>query len=179
MRYSPALLVCILVLFAATADGQNVKPIQYKAGMVLSFHLQTRLQADAGDTLNELPSGAVLSIEMLDDAQRDANADGVPFRGIVTAAVSYNGDVLIHSAAEVQGIQILLRSRNHPEGFRYELLITGLTDQGRSQTITAFFDPSLAEDVAVLIPAETAGPSQNPDTGGALRSTSTARLQTK
>jgi len=38
--------------------------------------------------------------------------------------------VVIHSEAEVRGLLVLLRSKNHPNGFRYELLLTELSDQG-------------------------------------------------
>ncbi len=55
-------------------------------------------------------------------------------------------EVVVHSDAEVHGLLALLRSRNHPEGFRYDLMITSLVDHGKSYTLTAtldssFFDP--------------------------------------
>ncbi len=146
MRYISTLLVCALALFAGATRGQtlSVKPIQFESGTVFSFQLQPRLQASAGDPLNSIPSGTLLQVKMLDTAHRDAEADGLPFRGTVTSSLTVGGQVIIHSEAEVQGIQILLRNKNHPEGFRYELLITDLTDQGQSYTITAFFDPTFA-----------------------------------
>ena len=170
MRYISALLVCILALFAGAIYGQDlsIKPIQFKSGTVFSFHLQTRLQAGAGDILNSLPSGTVLHIKMLDGARDGADADGLPFRGTVVTPLSYEGQVLIHSEAEVQGIQILLRNRNHPDGFRYELLITDLIDQGRSYTITAFFDPTLTEDGGAPTSAANTGPVQSTSTAATL-----------
>jgi hypothetical protein len=147
VRYISTLLVCALVLSAGSTRGQTlgVKPIQFESGTVFSFQLQPRLQARAGDPLNRIPSGTLLQVKMLDTARRDSEADGFPFRGTVMSSLTVGGQVIIHSEAEVQGIQILLRNKNHPEGFRYELLITDLTDQGQSYTITAFFDPTFGE----------------------------------
>jgi hypothetical protein len=39
----------------------------------------------------------------------------------------------------------LLRSRNHPEGFRYELLITSLNDRGKNYDLTASLNSSFRE----------------------------------
>jgi hypothetical protein len=62
----------------------------------------------------------------------------------------------------VRGILALLRSRSHPDGFRYELLITRLTDHGKSYVLTASLKPSLA-DSPVPSPA-------NHATGGGAKS---------
>ena len=40
--------------------------------------------------------------------------------------------VIVHSESEVRGILVLLRSKNHPEGFRYELLVTSVTDHAKT-----------------------------------------------
>jgi hypothetical protein len=47
----------------------------------------------------------------------------------------------------VRGLLVLLRSKNHPDGFRYELLLTQITDGAKSYPLTAslnssFFDSS-------------------------------------
>ncbi|PYT50576.1 MAG: hypothetical protein DMG43_14765 [Acidobacteria bacterium] len=55
------------------------------------------------------------------------------------------GEVIVRSEAEVRGLLVLLRSRSHPEGFRYELLITGLTDRGKSYELTASLNPSFLD----------------------------------
>ena len=52
---------------------------------------------------------------------------------------------MLHADAEVRGIFALLRSRNHPEGFRYELLITGVNDRGKNYTLTASLNSSFRE----------------------------------
>jgi hypothetical protein len=172
VRYICASFVCVLALFAVAAYGQDLslKPIRFESGTVFSFRLQTRLQTSSEDMMNSLPSGTVLQIKMLASAQRDADADGAPFRGTVVSPISYGGQVLIHSAATVEGIQILLRNRAHPDGFRYELLITDLTDQGQSYTITAFFDPALTEEDGARSPAAIAGPAQSTTTNSTLSS---------
>jgi hypothetical protein len=136
------LSVCAAFLIASGAVAQtpSVKPIQFISGTILTFRLQTRLKADAGDVLNDFPADATLQVKMLSSTGPAANPDGISFQGIVMLPLSVAGNVVIHPGALVNGLQILLRNKNHPEGFRYELLITGLVDQGESHTVTAFFD---------------------------------------
>jgi len=50
--------------------------------------------------------------------------------------------VVIHSEAEVRGLLVLLRKQNHPNGFRYELLLTELSDHGKSYLLTASLNDS-------------------------------------
>src|SRR5713101_7590361 len=118
-----AAVLCFISLLTSAAHGQGstVAPVRVAPGTVLKFHLQTRLNPTGGDALDALPKGTVLQVRMLDS---------------------------IDSAAEVRGLLVLLRSRTHPEGFRYELLITGLTDRGKSYDLTAslnssFLDPGI------------------------------------
>jgi len=168
LRRFSTLLVCAFGLFALVVRGQalSIKPIQFESGTILNFHLQTRLQASAGDPLNSLPSGTALQVKMLGAAHRIADADGVPFRGTVVSSIIVGDHVVIHSEAEVHGIQILLRNRNHPEGFRYELLITDLIDQGTPYTITASFDPTFAETNGEPLPGNSHASSANGDGTG-------------
>jgi hypothetical protein len=48
----------------------------------------------------------------------------------------------------VRGLFALLRSASHPEGFEYQLLITGLVDRGQVYTLTAFLDPDAPDGQA-------------------------------
>src|SRR5579859_714006 len=73
--------------------------------------------------------------------------DGTEFRASVISDLSLGDTVVVHADSEARGVLVLLRSRNHPEGFRYELLLTELTNLGKSYPITAslntsFFDSS-------------------------------------
>jgi hypothetical protein len=88
------------------------------------------------------------------------NPDGTEFRGTVVSGLTSSGEVVIHSDSEVRGILALLRSRSHPEGFRYELLITSLTDHGKSYVLTASLNPSLADPVVAS--TSKAEPGANP-----------------
>jgi hypothetical protein len=137
-----AVWVCVACLISAGAGAQTVavKPIQFMSGTVLTFHLQTRLKVDAGDVLNDFPADATLQVKMLSSTGPAANPDGIPFQGIVMLPLSVAGSVVIHPGALVNGLQVLLRNKNHPEGFRYELLITNVVNQGESHTVSAFFD---------------------------------------
>jgi hypothetical protein len=94
---------------------------------------------------------------MLDSIDSDVNHDGAEFRGSITASLALGGEVIIHSEAEVRGILVLLRSRSHPDGFRYELLVTGLTDQGKSYDLTASLNPSFVD--TTVPPAPVARPA--------------------
>jgi hypothetical protein len=62
----------------------------------------------------------------------------------VSSVVSGN-EIVVHPDAEVHGLLALLRSRSHPDGFRYELLITELTDHGKAIALTASLNPSFSD----------------------------------
>jgi hypothetical protein len=140
-------VLCFLALLSGSAQGQSpsIAPVRVAAGTVLEFHLQTRLHATGGDALDALPKGTVLQVKMLDSIDSDADHDGAEFRGSIVTPVVLEGEVIIHSDAKVRGLLVLLRSRNHPDGFRYELLVTGLTDRGKSYDLTASLNPSFVD----------------------------------
>jgi len=96
---------------------------------------------------------------MLTSIDSNADRDGSEFRGFVVSDLSLGDGVVIHSHAEVRGLLVLLRSKNHPDGFRYELLLTELTDQGKSYPLTAslnasFFDADSQPPSAANSPAK-------------------------
>ena len=147
-------VLCSITLLSGSARGQSasIAPIRVAAGTVLSFHLQTRLNPTGRDAVDALPKGTVLQVKMLDSIDSDVNHDGAEFRGSITAPLALGGEVIIHSEAEVRGILVLLRSRSHPDGFRYELLVTGLTDQGKSYDLTASLNPSFVDTTVPSAP---------------------------
>lgn len=149
--------MCIAGTFASAARGQgsSIEPVHVSAGTVLTFYLHARLNPTQGDSIEGLPKGTLLRVKMLDSVDSAVNADGSEFHGIVMSGLTSSGEVVIHAGSEVRGILALLRSRNHPEGFRYELLITDLTDGGKSYSLTASLSPSLADSGA----ASTAKPA--------------------
>ncbi len=150
MRHSFAAVLCLLTLLAATTYSQvsAVEPVRVAAGTVLKFHLQTRLHPAAGDALDALPKGTVLEVRMLDSIDSATDRDGAEFHGTLAAPLVLGGEVIIRSEAEVRGLLALLRSKAHPEGFRYELLVTGLTDHGKSYDLTASLNPSFLDPAA-------------------------------
>src|SRR5437764_15044985 len=87
----------------------------------------------------------LIRVKLINSIDSAVNADGTEFHGTVVSGMTSSGELVIHSGAEVRGVLALLRSRSHPEGFRYELLITDLTDHGTSYTVTASPNPSLAD----------------------------------
>jgi hypothetical protein len=132
-----ALFVCGIAALAVTAQGQstnsgasgNVAPLRVPAGTIVNFQL------------DELPKGTMLRVRLLDSVDSAADRDGSAFRGLIVSSVAWGDRVVIHSDAEVRGLFALLRSASHPEGFEYQLLITGLVDRGQAYTLTAFLDP--------------------------------------
>jgi hypothetical protein len=74
-------------------------------------------------------------------------------------SVSAGGRVIVHPESEVRGILVLLRSRNHPEGFRYELLVTSITDHAKTFDLTASLNPSFVDAGA---PPSAASKSEEP-----------------
>jgi hypothetical protein len=147
MRHSFAAFLCCISLLASAAPAQSsdVAPIRVAAGTVLKFHLQARLHPTAADALDALPKGTVLQIRMLDTVDSAVDSDGTEFHGTLTAPLLLGSEVIVPAEAEVRGLLVLLRSRSHPEGFRYELLVTQLTDRGKSYVLTASLSPSFVD----------------------------------
>jgi len=147
MRRSFAAVLCSITLLANAASGQSpaVAPVRVTAGAVVKFHLQTRLNQTSGDALDALPKGTVLEVRMLDSVDSDVDRDGAEFHGTLAVPLVLGAEVIVHSEAEVRGLLVLLRSKSHPEGFRYELLVTGLTDHGESYDLTASLNPSFVD----------------------------------
>jgi hypothetical protein len=146
-----ALVVLFIVgAFETTVHGQasRIEAVHVPAGTVLTFYLHARLNPTNGDSLDGLPKGTLLRVKMLDSIDSSVNADGTEFHGTVVSGLTSSGELVIHPGSEVRGLLALLRSRSHPEGFRYELLITDLTDHGKSYTLTASLNPSLGEPPA-------------------------------
>src|SRR5262252_6566532 len=146
---------------AVPTQGQasRIEQVRVSAGTVLTFYLHARLNPTNGDSVDGLPKGTLLRVKMLDSVDSAVNAAGTEFHGTVMSGLTSSGEVVIHSGSEVRGILALLRSRNHPEGFRYELLITDLTDHGKSYALTASLNPSLADSPV----ASTAEPATKDD----------------
>lgn len=138
-------VLCLAGMLACIADGQSsrIEPIHIAAGTVLDFHLQTRLRPANGDVMDGLAEGTVLHVKMRDAIDTNVNHDGSTFVGSIVSPLSLGNEVVIHPDAEVRGLLALLRSKKHPEGFRYELLITGITEGGKSYALTASLSPSL------------------------------------
>jgi hypothetical protein len=171
MKRVALVALCCTIAFASAAKGQTTGvvpvPVHVTAGTVLTFYLHARLNSTSGDSLDGLPKGTLLRVKMLDSIDSAVNADGTEFRGTVVSGLTSSGELVIHPQSEVRGILALLRSRSHPEGFRYELLITRLTDQGKSYALTASLRPSLADSsVASNSKATTKDNAKSTQTGG-------------
>ncbi|HKW32443.1 MAG TPA: hypothetical protein VJN92_05535 [Candidatus Acidoferrum sp.] len=167
-----ALVALFLVSgFTIVAQGQTSStafvPVAVHAtsGTVLTFYLHARLNPTSGDSLDGLPKGTLLRVKMLDSIDSAVNADGTEFHGTVVSGLTSSGELVIHSESEVKGILVLLRSRSHPEGFRYELLITSLTDQGKSYAVTASLAPSLADSQVASASKPAKDNSKSSDSG--------------
>jgi len=145
-RFLVAVLCCVSLLAnPAHSQTPNIAPFRVASGTVLEFHLQTRLHPTAGDALGALPKGTIFQVKMLDSLDSGVDRDGAAFRGSLAAPLVLGGEVVIHAEAEVRGLLVLLRSRTHPEGFRYELLITGISDHGKLHDLTASLNPSFID----------------------------------
>jgi hypothetical protein len=172
------LALCTLGVFPISSPAQvstsTIEPVRVPAGSILAFHLQTRLRHTEADPLEALPQGTVFHVKMLTSIDSNADRDGSEFHGSVVSDLSLGDEVVIHSNAEVRGLLVLLRSKNHPDGFRYELLLTELTDQGKSYPLTAslnasFFDagsepPSAGNSPAKVESKELAKPDASANT---------------
>jgi hypothetical protein len=144
-RFVAAVVFCLAITSLSLAQTSIVKPMHIPAGTVLTFYLQTRLNSSDANAVDLLPKGTQLNIKMLDSIDSATTRDGSEFHGVVTSHVSSPDGVVIHADAEVKGLFVLLRSKNHPNGFRYELLITEITDAGKSFRLTASLNESFLD----------------------------------
>jgi hypothetical protein len=142
-----AVCLCTVSVFTAAVRGQNTKieAVHAPLGTVLTFHLQTRLNPTDPNEMDVLPRGTVIRVKMLSGVDSTVDRDGSEFHGEVVEPVYANGKVIVHPDSEVSGILVLLRSRNHPEGFRYELLVTSVTDHAKTYDLTASLNPSFVD----------------------------------
>lgn len=145
-RYALAAL-CVITVLAVVTAGQNVvvEPVRVTTGSILTFHLQTRLHPNSENLPDILPSGTELHVKMLDRMDSGVDHDGAEFHGVIVSPVVEGNETIVHADAEVYGILVLLRSKSHPDGFRYDLLITHLTDHGKSYSLTASLGASVFE----------------------------------
>lgn len=140
------LVLCFMALFgnAVLAQKLSIEPLRIAAGTILTFHLQARLNP-SGNAPDMLPKGTPLLVKIQDSIDSDVNHDGTIFRGSLVSPVTLGNEILIHPDAEVQGLFALLRSPTHPDGFRYELFLTGVTDRGKLVALTASLNPSFSD----------------------------------
>lgn len=148
MRGFLLVVLCTMSVCAASANGQSagIAPIRADAEAVLTFYSQTRLNPGARNILDALPKGTELKIKLLESIDSEVDHDGLEFRGVLIAPLSAGNEVIVHADAEVRGLLVLLRSGKHPEGFRYELLITSITENGKTYQLTASLAPSFLDE---------------------------------
>ena len=158
-------VLCVVSMVASSAFGQNsqIDPLRFTGGTVLRFHTQTRIHTDSANETDLLPRGTILEVKLLDAIDSGSAQDGAEFRGTVISPVVSGNKTIVHSGSEVQVLLVLLRSKNHPDGFRYELLVTSVTDQGKSYVMTASLNPSFAE---VPTPPSTLGEAKKDSPSG-------------
>jgi len=140
-------ILCLSALLATASFGQavNCEPVHVATGSVLTFHLQTRLQADSSNQIDLLPKGTVIFVKVSDTIDSTVDRDGTEFRGRIMSPVVLGDQVIIHAESEVRGLLVLLRSKAHPEGFRYEMLLTSVRDNGKAYDLTASQHASFAD----------------------------------
>jgi len=148
-RYAIGVL-CSIAMLAVSLRGQKptVEPIHVAAGTVLTFHLQTRLHPAHENGTDTLPRGTEIRVKILDSIDSSVDRDGAEFHGVLVAPIVSEYQVIVHAESEVRGMLVLLRSRNHPDGFRYELLVTGVKDHGKPLELTASLNPSVFDGTA-------------------------------
>lgn len=155
------------------AQSSGVAPVRVPVGSVLTFYLQTRLNPNAENPLDGLPKGTVLRVRLLDAIDSNLEVDGATFRGILDAPLTdEHKTTLVEEHAEVRGLLVLLRSKTHPEGFRYELLLTGIKINGKMQDLTAILNPTFGDAPKSTQPEKAPVESSPADTANAVGQTS-------
>jgi hypothetical protein len=142
-----AVLLCTSIVLVSPTKSQDtrIQPLQIAAGTVLTFHLQARMKPTGENEMDTLPRGTLLQVKLLDAIDSNAEHDGAEFHGSIVSAIVSGNEVVVHPDSDVRGLFVLLRSASHPKGFRYELLITGLTDHGKSIALTASLNQSFSD----------------------------------
>ena len=143
MRRSIASCVfCLALCSVVFAQDSILKPIHVPAGTTLTFYVQTRLNSEDATAVDLLPKGTQLIVKVLEPIDSTTSRDGSEFHGVVTSPVVSGGETVIRADAEAKGLFVLLRSKNHPDGFRYELLISEISDGGKPIRLTASLNTS-------------------------------------
>ena len=142
-RLAAVLFAVSLLSVPAWSGAPEINQVHVDAGSVLNFQLQTRLKASNSDAMDEFPAGTVVRVKMLETIDSTRDADGTPFRGVLVSSLASRTQVVAHTDAAVTGMLVLLRSREHPDGFRYVLLVTRISDGGKSYPVTASLSSSL------------------------------------
>ena len=128
------------------AQSPALLPIHASAGTVVTFYLQTRLNPLAPNLIDRLPKGTTVSVKLLKTIDSAVDRDGSEFVGTLAAPLlSDTKQVILPANAVVYGLIALLRSASHPEGFRYELLVTKIKQDGKTYELTASTTPSLSD----------------------------------
>jgi len=157
MHRSAFIGMCLITVLACAVVGQNfvIEPVRIASGTILSFHMQTRLHPSSENVPDVLPSGTILRVRILDRVDSGVDHDGTEFHGVIVSPVVSGDETIVRSDAEVRGILALLRTKSHPDGFRYDLLIEHLTDHGKSYSLTASLGTSLFEGTSQPVTTST------------------------
>ncbi|MGB7025550.1 MAG: hypothetical protein WBD73_17310 [Candidatus Acidiferrales bacterium] len=142
-RLATVLFAVSLFSLPAWGAPPSIGQVRVHAGSVLKFQLQTRLKASNSDSMDAFPAGTVLRVKMLETIDSTRDADGTPFRGVLLSSLASGTEIVAHADADVTGMLVLLRSREHPDGFRYVLLVTKISDGDKSYPVTAAVASSL------------------------------------
>jgi len=97
------------------------------------------------NALDDLPKGTVLKVKIAEAIDSNVDRDGLEFHGTLVAALRSQNGVIVPAGAAVRGLLVLLRNSKHPEGFRYELLVTGITEKDKTYELTASLHPSFLD----------------------------------
>lgn len=138
--------ILVLLYCASAAFGQTPEAPRFAAGSELSFHLQSRFRPDTMNEADSLPRGTELRVRLLQPIETAHDGDEV--QGELIEPIVYREKTVLHAGATVKILVVLLRSRTHPEGFRYELLATRVEDKQKPFDITASLGTSLADGPA-------------------------------
>ncbi|HTP68481.1 MAG TPA: hypothetical protein VMJ35_06215 [Dongiaceae bacterium] len=140
------LSVSILSVVSVAAQSPGLSPIHAAAGTVVTFYLQTRLNPATPNVIDSLPRGTTVSVKLLRTIDSAVDRDGAEFDGILAAPLlSDKNEVILPANSAVRGLFALLRSASHPDGFRYELLVTKIKRDGKVYELTASATPSLSD----------------------------------
>jgi hypothetical protein len=158
MRTSRRLLSFSLIVLETLAWAQRqtandqmrtfqIGQVTAAAGAIGTFYLTD--PAEIGGL--SFQAGTLLRVKILNQISSLVDQSGTAFTGLLVVPLQLKGQIVVNAGAQVRGSLALLRSKAHPDGRCYDLLISQIADRGKTFSVYAtLHTPSLLKDADAI-----------------------------